>query len=657
MYAKYSLAALLATTAGVLAHPGGPRIAGRRGFLNLEDLQPLVKRAPSPDGSCGGPNAYTCGETVNRCCSQYGYCGDTDLHCQTSENCQAAFGICVTTPTGGGAGRCGRQSNGALCPTGQCCSEGGYCGTTKDHCMSPLCQVGYGICDADTLPSGGTTEQVARPHLGNVPYGIFDDCVVPGDVALTFDDGPGVYTNGMVDLLDSFNAKATFYITGINNGKGAIDTTPAWTDVIRKMNANGHQIASHTWSHADLSTLSEAGRRGEMIKLEMALRNILGFFPTYMRPPYSSCNAACVATMGDLGYHITYFDLDTDDYNQNTPEKIQVAKNNFDNAINPSNPAADAFLAIAHDIHQTTAQNLTEHMLKTLQQKGYKAVTVGECMGDPKENWYRAAGPGPSFTSEIVTHTSQSTTSTSQSSTSTTSSTSSSSSSSSSSTTSSSSSSSTTSSSSSSSTASSSSSSSTTSTSSSSSSSSSSTTRPATRSTTTTTSSTPTTKSTSLTSSTPTPTTAKSTSRTSSTPTTTTTTESTSRTSSTPTTTTKSTSHTSSTPIPSPTTPEPPTTTTSSTATSTPPSPTSSCAYLVGRWCAEPLPTYNNVEECIASTNKCWKQGNYCWLATDSIICRYYLGACLAQEEHCSSCQSASSTSCAYVTPVYPTPT
>ena len=245
---------------------------------------------------------------------------------------------------------------------------------------------------------------------------------------MTFDDGPGVYTDAMVDLLNSYNAKATFYVTGINNGKGAIDTTPAWTNVIQKMNTNGHQIASHTWSHADLSTLTEAARRGEMIKLEMALRNILGFFPTYMRPPYSSCNAACVATMGDLGYHITYFTLDTDDYNQATPEKIQVAINNFDNAINPSNPARDKFLAIAHDIHQTTAQILTEHMLKTLQQKGYKAVTVGECMGDPKENWYRAAGPGPSFTSEIVTPTSQPTTSTTGStSTSTTSSTSSSS--------------------------------------------------------------------------------------------------------------------------------------------------------------------------------------------------------------------------------------
>jgi peptidoglycan/xylan/chitin deacetylase (PgdA/CDA1 family) len=230
--------------------------------------------------------------------------------------------------------------------------------------------------------------------VGSVPYGDIWDCTVKGDIALTFDDGPDVYTDGMVNLLNRYNAKATFFITGINNGKGAIDTTAAWSSVIKKMHDTGHQLASHTWSHADLSTLTEANRRAEMYKLEMAMRNIVGFFPTYMRPPYSSCNAACTQTMNALGYHIVYFDLDTDDYNQATPAKIQVAKNNFANAVNPSNPANDAFLAIAHDIHQTTAQNLTEFMLQTLTAKGYRAVTVGECLGDPKANWYRTGGTG-----------------------------------------------------------------------------------------------------------------------------------------------------------------------------------------------------------------------------------------------------------------------
>lgn len=79
----------------------------------------------------------------------------------------------------------------------------------------------------------------------------------------------------MLNLLESYNAKATFFITGINNGKGAIDTTPAWNAVIKKMYAKGHQLASHTWSHADLSTLTEAKRRDEMVGCPGRVRPML----------------------------------------------------------------------------------------------------------------------------------------------------------------------------------------------------------------------------------------------------------------------------------------------------------------------------------------------------------------------------------------------
>ena len=128
----------------------------------------------------------------------------------------------------------------------------------------------------------------------------------------------------------------------------------------------------------------------------MAFANIMGKFPTYMRPPYSSCTAAsgCQQDLADLGYVVSYFDLDTDDYNNVTPDKIQNAKDRVFNAINPSNPQVDAFQAIAHDIHQQTAQNLTGYMIQTMQAKGYKLVTLGECLGEPEANWYRSAATG-----------------------------------------------------------------------------------------------------------------------------------------------------------------------------------------------------------------------------------------------------------------------
>jgi hypothetical protein len=113
----------------------------------------------------------------------------------------------------------------------------------------------------------------------------------------------------------STNCALHLVVTGINLYKSSIDDeSTQWPAMIRRMVAEGHQLASHTWSHQDLSAITKAQRYEQMVKLEMATSNIVGKFPTYMRPPYSSCTAAsgCEQDMADLGYHVSYFDLDTD---------------------------------------------------------------------------------------------------------------------------------------------------------------------------------------------------------------------------------------------------------------------------------------------------------------------------------------------------------
>jgi len=137
-------------------------------------------------------------------------------------------------------------------------------------------------------------------------------------VAITYDDGPYIYTDDLLTLLGNYSAKATFFVTGINLSKGSIDETTAWSNVIKRMDSLGHQVGSHTWSHQDLSAITSTQRYDQMIRNEMAFTNILGKFPVYMRPPYSSCTVAsgCEADLAALGYVISYFDLDTDG---NTP--------------------------------------------------------------------------------------------------------------------------------------------------------------------------------------------------------------------------------------------------------------------------------------------------------------------------------------------------
>ncbi|KAF7561932.1 hypothetical protein G7046_g2233 [Stylonectria norvegica] len=295
------------------------------------------------------------------------------------------------------AGRCGTGFE-TVCEADECCSSAGWCGTGYIYCSAPSCQINYGpACDANVRPSGPNTENVARPKIGGVPYGqAIYHCEVYGDIALSYDDGPYTYTEDLLDLLKSYNAKATFFVTGRNLGKGAInDPSTPWPSLIRRMITDGHQIASHTWSHQRLTTLTEAKFRNQMIFNEIAFADILGYFPTYMRPPYSASNTTTDAWLGDLGYHVTYFNLDTEGYLHDSANTIQVSKDIWDTAVEGADTADTKWLQIEHDPVYQSVYNLTGHMLESLFRNGFRSVTVGECLGDPKANWYRPVGSQP----------------------------------------------------------------------------------------------------------------------------------------------------------------------------------------------------------------------------------------------------------------------
>ncbi|RYC86268.1 hypothetical protein BFJ63_vAg10910 [Fusarium oxysporum f. sp. narcissi] len=254
------------------------------------------------------------------------------------------------------------------------------------------CQIDYGpACDANIRPTGPDTINIARPKVGSIPYGeAIYDCEVNGGIALTYDDGPYTYTEDLLNLLDEYNAKATFFITGRNLGKEAInDPATPWPNLIKRMINSGHQIGSHTWSHQRLTQLSKPKFWNQMIYNEIALSDILGYFPTYMRPPYSASNTTTDAWLGELGYHITYFNLDTEGYLHDSPSLIDTSKEIWDNAVEGKDPKTTTWLDIEHDPVYQSVYNLTEYMLKSLNHNGFKTVTVGECLGDPKDNWYR----------------------------------------------------------------------------------------------------------------------------------------------------------------------------------------------------------------------------------------------------------------------------
>ncbi|CAZ79457.1 unnamed protein product [Tuber melanosporum] len=310
-------------------------------------------------------------------------------------------------------GRCGPQFNGYSCSSSagqyQCCSQYNWCGDTLGHCGAG-CQPLYGKCNgassssAPTTPPTGTPTPTsttsstptsspgARLKVGSVPYGMdIYSCSRPGTIALTYDDGPWVYTEQLLDKLKGHGVKATFFVTGNNLDKGAIDSPGGsrWADAIRRAFNEGHQIASHTWDHLDLDSINESSRRFQMTRLEQALMTIIGRAPTYMRPPYIRCGTACKNTMNDLAYHVIIWDLNTDDYNNDSPQLIENSKRIVRDAIVGTSPANRDFMSIAHDIHEQTVLALTDYQIGVGKNAGYQHVRLGECLNDPEANWYR----------------------------------------------------------------------------------------------------------------------------------------------------------------------------------------------------------------------------------------------------------------------------
>ncbi|KAI5465418.1 hypothetical protein BGZ63DRAFT_103798 [Mariannaea sp. PMI_226] len=284
------------------------------------------------------------------------------------------------------------------CNAGSCCSGSGYCGTGEDYCSGSDCQLDYSdSCDTFFGPGGESTESIARPKVGSVPYGsIITQCTESGVIALTFDDGPYLYTEAILDVLDSYNVKATFFVAGNNRGKGHIDSaSKPWAATLKRMYNAGHHIASHTWTHRNLNEVNSTIKKTEIIYNEMAFRNIFGWIPTYMRPPYLECSAGsgCQALLNTLGYHVVSTNLDTKDWENASPSLIQISKDKYSAGI-ATNPTGKGYIILAHDVHETTVNNLTAYMIETARDRGYRLVTVGECLGDPKENWYRTAGGG-----------------------------------------------------------------------------------------------------------------------------------------------------------------------------------------------------------------------------------------------------------------------
>ncbi|TRM63673.1 carbohydrate esterase family 4 protein [Schizophyllum amplum] len=223
------------------------------------------------------------------------------------------------------------------------------------------------IAGASPTPANATLETRARAQ-------VYSKCTVPNTVALTFDDGPYDYIYDISGKLLEKGAKGTFFFNGNNYQCIYSDANIAR---IQYVYGAGHQVASHTWAHKHLTQLSWDQVHDEMYRVELALQRIVGVTPAFMRPPYGEYNDMVLDASGVRGQGVVIWDFDSGD---SAGVSAADSRQRYNDVAN-THPST--ILALNHETYYSTAFQVLTNAIDTLQAKGYRLVTLAECLGKP----------------------------------------------------------------------------------------------------------------------------------------------------------------------------------------------------------------------------------------------------------------------------------
>jgi peptidoglycan/xylan/chitin deacetylase (PgdA/CDA1 family) len=184
------------------------------------------------------------------------------------------------------------------------------------------------------------------------------DCDTTKCVALTFDDGPGPYTDGLLDVLKREGVRATFFLIGEN--------VHGFPSAVRREVMEGHEIGDHSWNHPQLTALSTAAVRAQIQRTQDVITKASGGIkPTIMRPPYGATNKRVGQT---IGMPLILWSVDTEDW-----RFMNTAR---DTRVGIKEPKSGGII-LFHDIHKPSVQAIPA-VIEGLKRRGFTFVTVSE---------------------------------------------------------------------------------------------------------------------------------------------------------------------------------------------------------------------------------------------------------------------------------------
>ncbi|AIA04601.1 deacetylase [Streptomyces noursei ZPM] len=215
---------------------------------------------------------------------------------------------------------------------------------------------------ADAAPSDAKAQD-AKAGAGDGAV----DCGKAKCVALTFDAGPSENTNRLLDILKENKAHATFFMLGKNH----IAERPA---EVKRIDAEGHELANHTWSHKILTEIKPDEAKRELSRVQEDVRKITGKTPTLMRPPQGRTDEEVSKISKDLGLAQVLWSVTAKDYQ--TTDSDLITKRVLDQTKRDG-------IILLHDIYKGTVPAVPG-ILKELKKRGYTVVTVSQLLSPAK---------------------------------------------------------------------------------------------------------------------------------------------------------------------------------------------------------------------------------------------------------------------------------
>ncbi|MBQ2476361.1 MAG: polysaccharide deacetylase family protein, partial [Desulfovibrio sp.] len=238
-----------------------------------------------------------------------------------------------------------------------------------------LLAAGSGQAQAEPTPVYGGTSISNQPMGENL-------------CAITFDDGPSIFTPHLLDMLDYYGISATFFQLGKN--------AAYYPDIVKRVLAEGHEVGSHSYSHPNMRKLSYQAKEEQLAKTDKILRS-LGAEPVTMRPPYGNSDVALQELCDKFGYRIIIWSLDSLDWKRLPADYSQLR--NEEGYPWPKGKLHGIFLF--HDIHKRTVDDLPRIVSQLKEGGCQRFVTVSEYM---HSELFMDPEPGELMTRHPVRH-------------------------------------------------------------------------------------------------------------------------------------------------------------------------------------------------------------------------------------------------------------